>query len=44
LRAEVDASADIDFPTPGLRRIALRHPILTARLAVWPRFPSAWIG
>lgn len=44
LRAEVGATADIDFPTPGLRRLALRHPVLTARLAVWPRFPSAWIG
>jgi geranylgeranyl reductase family protein len=44
LRSEVESVADIDFPSPVLRRLALRHPILTARLATWPRFPAAWLG
>jgi geranylgeranyl reductase family protein len=43
LRDEVVAATDIDFPAPGIRRMALRHPILAAKLATWPRFPGAWI-
>jgi hypothetical protein len=44
LRTELESRADIDFPSPGIRRLALRHPLLTARLATWPRFPFAWFG
>ena len=44
LRGEFESGADVDFPSPGIRRLALRHPLLTARLATWPRFPSAWFG
>jgi hypothetical protein len=44
LQAQLESRADIDFPSYGLRRLALRHPILTARLATWPRFPAAWFG
>ena len=44
LRSELETRADIDFPSPGIRRLALRYPLLTARLATWPRFPTAWIG
>jgi flavin-dependent dehydrogenase len=43
LRTEVASGADIDFPSKGLRRLALRYPLLLARLATWPRFPAAWI-
>ena len=43
LRAELDASGDIDFPSMGLRRLAFRHPMLAARMATWPRFPGAWL-
>ncbi len=44
LRSELESRADIDFPSPGIRRLALRYPLLTARLATWPRFPTAWFG
>jgi flavin-dependent dehydrogenase len=44
IRAELESGADIDYPAPGIRRLALRHPLLAARLATWPRFPIAWIG
>jgi digeranylgeranylglycerophospholipid reductase len=43
LREEVIAATDIDFPAPGLRRLALRHPLVAARLLSWPRFPAAWL-
>jgi len=44
LRTDVASDADIDFPSRGLRRLALRNPLLAARLATWPRFPAAWLG
>ena len=43
LRAELDATGDIDFVSLGVRRLALRYPMVTARLATWPRFPTAWL-
>lgn len=43
-RSDLESRVDIDFPSTGIRRLALRHPLLTARLAAWPRFPSAWFG
>lgn len=44
IRADLESRADVDYPSYGLRRLALRHPIATIRLATWPRFPSAWFG
>jgi geranylgeranyl reductase family protein len=44
LRTDVMSDADIDFPSKGLRRLAIRNPLLAARLATWPRFPAAWLG
>jgi hypothetical protein len=43
IRADLESRADIDYPSYGLRRLALRHPLATIRLATWPRFPAAWI-
>ena len=43
LGAELDAKGDIDFLSLSIRRLAFRYPMLTARLATWPRFPSAWL-
>ena len=44
LRSQLETRADLDFPSPGIRRLAMRYPLLAARLATWPRFPTAWFG
>jgi digeranylgeranylglycerophospholipid reductase len=44
LGRRVACDGDIDFPSTSLRRLAFRYPLLAARLATWPRFPTAWLG
>jgi flavin-dependent dehydrogenase len=43
LRATVDGSGDIDFPSRLVRKVARHRPQLLFKLFPWTRFPLAWI-
>lgn len=43
LKSSLETSGDIDFPSGLLWSLAMHHPSLLLRLAVMPRFPSAWL-
>jgi digeranylgeranylglycerophospholipid reductase len=43
VRAAIDETADIDFPSRLVTRIGIRRPRLAMKLLRLPRFPFAWL-
>ncbi len=43
VRATVDRTGDIDFPSRLITKLSRHQPRLAFRLAHWPRFPLAWL-